>query len=248
MYKNLKNLRTSQGMTQEEFGKTVGVTKTTYSNYETGERAPKSDFWIKVAQVYGVSIDYLMGYTDDPTPIKKKASSLSDKAVNISYKYDKLDAHGKRMVEMVLEEETSRMLAEAMEEPEETKVIPLIGNSFAAGSPEPDFGNMWEDYSVPASSRAEFAIRINGDSMEPYLPDGSIALGIKTTPRDGDVAALLLDGEFLCKQFSKTPAGDIRLYSLNRARSDADVNIPRDSGRQLLSFGVILMDKKVALP
>ena len=66
MYENLKKLRESLGMTQLEFGKSVGVAKTTYNNYETGIREPKSDFWISVAEKYGVTIDYLMGYSQNP--------------------------------------------------------------------------------------------------------------------------------------------------------------------------------------
>ena len=61
MYQNLKALRDSLNMTQEEFGKSVGLAKSTYNNYETGVREPKSDFWIAIAQKYNVSIDYLMG-------------------------------------------------------------------------------------------------------------------------------------------------------------------------------------------
>ncbi len=53
-------------MTQSEFGKSVGIAKTTYNNYETGIREPKSDFWISVAERYGVTIDYLMGYSQNP--------------------------------------------------------------------------------------------------------------------------------------------------------------------------------------
>ncbi len=66
MYAHLKELRESLGMTQEEFGNSIGVAKTTYNNYEKGEREPRSDFWISVAQKYHVTIDYLMGYSDDP--------------------------------------------------------------------------------------------------------------------------------------------------------------------------------------
>ncbi len=66
MYENLKKLRESLGLTQAEFGKSVGIAKTTYNNYETGIREPKSDFWISVAKKYGVTIDYLMGYSKDP--------------------------------------------------------------------------------------------------------------------------------------------------------------------------------------
>ena len=66
MQENLKKLRESLGMTQSEFGKSVGIAKTTYNNYETGIREPKSDFWISVAERYGVTIDYLMGYSQNP--------------------------------------------------------------------------------------------------------------------------------------------------------------------------------------
>lgn len=66
LYTHLKELRESLGMTQEEFGKSVGIAKSTYNNYEKGIREPKSDFWITVAKKYDVTIDYLMGYSDDP--------------------------------------------------------------------------------------------------------------------------------------------------------------------------------------
>ena len=66
MYVHLKELRESLGLTQAEFGKSIGIAKSTYNNYETGAREPKSDFWVAVAQKYNVTIDYLMGYSDDP--------------------------------------------------------------------------------------------------------------------------------------------------------------------------------------
>lgn len=66
VYVHLKELRESLGMTQAEFGKSVGIAKSTYNNYEKGIREPKSDFWVSVAQKYNVTIDYLMGYSDDP--------------------------------------------------------------------------------------------------------------------------------------------------------------------------------------
>lgn len=66
MYTHLKELRESLEMTQEEFGKSIDIAKSTYNNYEKGIREPKSDFWVTVAQKYDVTIDYLMGYSDDP--------------------------------------------------------------------------------------------------------------------------------------------------------------------------------------
>lgn len=64
-------------MTQKEFAKSLGIGYTTYNGYESGAREPKSDFWIKVATTYGVTIDYLMGYSNDPT---QKSPSAEESA------------------------------------------------------------------------------------------------------------------------------------------------------------------------
>lgn len=66
LYKNLKKFRESLPMTQKEFAASLGIGLTTYNGYETGARDPKSDFWIAVAKKYKVTIDYLMGFSDDP--------------------------------------------------------------------------------------------------------------------------------------------------------------------------------------
>lgn len=75
MYENLKKLRESLGLTQEQFGNSVGVGKTAYNNYETGKREPRSEFWIAIAEKYHVSIDYLMGHKDDPYLIPETKKS-----------------------------------------------------------------------------------------------------------------------------------------------------------------------------
>lgn len=86
MYQNLKALRDSLNMTQEEFGKSIGLAKSTYNNYETGVREPKSDFWIAIAQKYNVSIDYLMGLENpqneaQPAPTNGDELSEDDKRI-----------------------------------------------------------------------------------------------------------------------------------------------------------------------
>lgn len=86
MYQNLKALRDSLNMTQEEFGKSIGLAKSTYNNYETGVRKPKSDFWIAIAQKYNVSIDYLMGIenpqnANQPAPTNGDELAKDDKRI-----------------------------------------------------------------------------------------------------------------------------------------------------------------------
>lgn len=60
-FPNLRALRIDLEMTQEEFATSLGISKTTYNNYEIGTREPRSDFWERVAQKYNVTVDYLLG-------------------------------------------------------------------------------------------------------------------------------------------------------------------------------------------
>jgi len=60
---NLKNLRDEIGISQEEFAKKMGLKQKTYCNYENGTTEPKIELLCKMADFYGVSMDYLVGRT-----------------------------------------------------------------------------------------------------------------------------------------------------------------------------------------
>ena len=237
----INQLKKEQGLTNVELAARAKLTQSTVDKITSGANDnPKLKTLVALCQALGCTLNEVGDMEQPDAP--------SRAALRLARVYDGLDEFGRRAVEAVLGVEQARIDAEAPAPVlVPTKVIPLFGNSFAAGLGDPDFGNFWEDYAVPADSRADFAIRINGNSMEPYLPDGTVALGVKRTPRDGDVAALLLDGEFLCKQVCLDYRGDFRLFSLNRDRRDADVCIPKEVERSLTCFGTILMEA-VPLP
>lgn len=69
--KRLRSLRLNQNMTQEELGKKINVTKVSVSGYENGNRVPDMETLQKIADVFDVQVDYLLGRTDDPTPPQK---------------------------------------------------------------------------------------------------------------------------------------------------------------------------------
>lgn len=59
--------RTHLGLSQSELGERAGVTQQTIGNIESGETTrPRS--LPEIARVLGVSVDWLVGATDDPTP------------------------------------------------------------------------------------------------------------------------------------------------------------------------------------
>jgi len=57
----LKELRRKAGMTQKELAGKVGVTKSVISYYELSERSPSPEMLMKLASVFHVSTDYLLG-------------------------------------------------------------------------------------------------------------------------------------------------------------------------------------------
>ena len=58
---NLKQLRKTRGLTQEELGIQVGLSKAVVSKYETGMGYPSFDMLVRIAQYFGVTTDYLLG-------------------------------------------------------------------------------------------------------------------------------------------------------------------------------------------
>ena len=66
----LKNIRKKFNYTQEYVGKLAGLPQTTYSNFENGINVPTTFKLKKIALVYNISIDYLVGRCDEEVFIK----------------------------------------------------------------------------------------------------------------------------------------------------------------------------------
>lgn len=57
----LKTIRKQHCMTQEEIAIALGVDRTTYTFYETGKTKPSYVALVKLANIFNVSVDYLLG-------------------------------------------------------------------------------------------------------------------------------------------------------------------------------------------
>ena len=87
---------------------------------------------------------------------------------------------------------------------------------------------------------AEFAVRISGDAMAPYLEDGAVAYVSRTPLREGDVGIFSVNGKVLCRQYDRDDSGTVYLFSLNRRRADGDVTLPAAEAGTLICFGRVL--------
>ena len=66
MYKRIRDLREDRDIKQQDIADYLKCTQVCYSHYENGKRDIPTDVLIKLADYYNVSIDYLLGRTDNP--------------------------------------------------------------------------------------------------------------------------------------------------------------------------------------
>ena len=249
----LKEFRESCGYTQEELAEMVGVAKTTITGYEKGNRKPDVPKIKKLAHALGITGDQLLGTGLDIN----KAPLYSSEAMRLTKDYDGLDRWGKQAlrqvadVEMARMEDEERFLRDAGESEEEKPTIPNFWSEPAAGMASPIMGEDYDEYTLqPGDPKgAVFSVRISGNSMEPYFPNGSRVFCNKDPLRDGDIGVFSVDGEAVIKQYHYDRIlGITYLFSLNRERADADVVITRNSGQMLVCLGRVITKRRFPLP
>lgn len=67
--KNLKILREERGLSQTKLGELVGLSQSSIHSYEKGEYEPDIGLMKQFADIFSVSIDFLLGHTDIRTPV-----------------------------------------------------------------------------------------------------------------------------------------------------------------------------------
>ena len=65
-YKRIRDLREDKDKTQKELSIVLNCSQQVYSNYELGQRDIPTDILIKLSRYYNVSVDYILGISDDP--------------------------------------------------------------------------------------------------------------------------------------------------------------------------------------
>ena len=74
----LRNLRKEKGLSQAELAEILGVSKSTVGMYEQSKRSPHSDeLLMHIAGFFGVTIDYLKGYSPDNAPLDFERLGIS---------------------------------------------------------------------------------------------------------------------------------------------------------------------------
>ena len=235
----LQSRREELGMSQATLAARLEIAQSTVGNYEAGISFPKEGILLRLFDCLETDPNFL--FQDS---FRAGGQVLSHSERGLLEHYRSLSPKGKDTVHAVVEALCAyRDDLEQGQADAGPRVIPLYRSPAAAGYAAPVFGEDF-DYlevteEVPAA--AEFAVRIQGDSMSPWIPDASVVYVNRDPLKPGDVGIFCVDGDMLCKQYFRDPAGMVYLFSLNRARADADVVFGPGSGRSLVCFGRVIL-------
>lgn len=69
----LKDLRSQKGVNQDQAAEACNMSRVALARYETGTRVPRAENAARLADYYGVSVDYLLGRDDATTQKQEKA-------------------------------------------------------------------------------------------------------------------------------------------------------------------------------
>ena len=195
----LKLLREKSKLTKKNISEIIAVPYSTYNNWETHVSMPQIPELCKLADYYGVSLDYLMRHDAEKTP-------ETQILVN---KYNRLTSDERRAVNIMIDTFNTIRIEKQSSAPSTplTRSIPLFSQPASAGVgvylDNADY-EMIDILNIPEYSTADMAVRVNGDSMTPDYNDGDIVLVCQQPSVDiGEIGIFVYNGEGYIKRLAK---------------------------------------------
>lgn len=236
----LKELREANGKSMSQVADALQIAKSTYASYEYGKREPNIETLNKIANLFGVTTDYLLGRPEpgkqDPIDIVAKNYGLTSAQKGILAAYLYMDEKDRDNLLNIV-----KQLAEGAKTPEEKLVVSRlfrkhVNKASAGAGYDLDNDDIWETIrikDVPEADEADFIVEVDGDSMEPNYHDGDLVF-IKLSPEVpiGSVGLFRKGG---CGYIKR--CGEDRLISDN---PDYDDIYPDDGGDNIECIGLVL--------
>lgn len=170
----------------------IDISDKTLYGWESGYRQPDADTFLVLCEIY--EINSLTQINDTKT-----APAYTAEALSIAKKYDALDEWGRDAVKGLVNIEYTRCTALESEEEQEDNCIylPLSEQPASAGTGTylgPEAFTPIKVIANEKTRRADFCVRVQGDSMEPIYFDGDIVMISKERPGYNGIGLVTLDG------------------------------------------------------
>lgn len=229
----IKQLKKERKITTKELSEMTEIPVGTLSKMLAGySDSPKLSYVVAIATAFNVSLDYLICGIEE----NHNNYTLSDEEIKFVEKYRKLSPSTKDVMTILADKELEGEKSEkpaliitpkksravrSLPEGFERKEIPLFDLPVSAGPGEYLDTDASSSDSIKINvtsltSTVDFAVRVNGDSMEPKFKSGDVLLVEETNSIEyGELGIFILDGDGYFKKYM----GD-RLRSLNPEYGD----------------------------
>ena len=235
----IKEARKAKNLTQKQLAEKIGAKHNSVSDWENNKNKPDPDTIELLCGVLDITPNYLLSLeTVEFSPVEKL----------LIKKYRYLDPHGQDMVDTILVKEYERvskygkLTAPATiiefhpKQDNNLLVLPYFRAGVSAGTGIFILGNEAEDDielpALPEYEAADFAIDVNGDSMEPDFSHEDIALVQRDAEMHiGDIGVFIVNGDAFIKEL-----GEKELISRNKDYK----NIPIHEGDNVVCMGKVI--------
>lgn len=218
LQQNLNYYLKENKMTQKKLAELLNVSQAAVTNWTKGKNSPDIETLIRICDILKVSINDILdvGASDSKLSVTERAYIR---------KYVALDSNGKGLVHLIIDNETERMQAELAaplapqeeEMPQEAdNIISILFYDLPVSAGTGIYLNdsYREEIEVERTAlteSADFALRINGDSMEPRYHNGDVLLvREQSSVEQGECGIFILNGEGYFKKLGRN-----QLLSLN---------------------------------
>ena len=223
--KRINELKKRKGYTNRQLAEMTGISLSSLDKITAGDNDnPKLSTIKLLSAALGCPINYLIGEDEE----------FDSEEAELTEKYRSLDSYGKETVKAVLDKEYERVCGQ--EAKTGSRFICVRFNDYAVSAGTGDILNdfeQWNTVLVPLtaeSRKADFILRVDGDSMEDMYHDGDYVLVRRCeTVERGEIGIFSVNGKGYIKKLGKN-----ELISLNKKYSP----IPLDADS--ICFGKVL--------
>ena len=235
-YEQLKQACKQKGTSITAVALKLGLSKSNATNWKNGSM-PNGDVIVHLSELLGVSTDYLLiGKKTDSKPVINVGERLQPDEQELLKNYKRLPE--KERIKLISRAEA---IADVYADAAQSESYIDLPYDYDNGAVSAGFGENLSDYEkwdviqvaeTPESRKADFCLKVQGDSMQPAFHDGDIVL-IRKQPSvfEGEIGIFDIDGKGYIKKL-----GTNRLISLNDNYDDILFNDCSD----IRCFGLVL--------
>jgi len=243
---NLKALRSKKGYKQAEIADSIGVTVSTWSNYEVGKSEPNLEILIKISDFFGISIDSLLSGASEPKNItnpenREKESPIGTGLIKKNTINEKNTNKGFSFPPTVLERMPQVVTVDSSGDENIVMVPQRARAGYLAGYGDVEFISSLPSYRLPGMDNGTFRMfEVSGHSMIPTFHESDIIVSRfvdnLTDIRDDRVHVIVTkrDGVVVKRVF-------------NRVTSDGKVILNSDNQRHAGEYPPIVVDPEEIL-